>query len=407
MHAQATWTRPVLFAVILAALGNFVDLYDLVLFSVLRVPSLKGIGVPADQLVSKGILLLNIQNGGLLVGGIFWGILGDKRGRLFCLAGSIAVYSVANIANGFVHSLESYAVLRFVAGFGLAGELGAGITLVAEIMPKGSRGYGTMIVAGAGLLGGIVGSAVGAVFSWRIAYFVGGGMGICLLVLRLGVRESALFEKTRLSTISRGNFFSLFSSVKKTLKYFRVVAVAIPIWLPSILLAFAPEILKDLGMATAPSVARGYTLYFMGMFLGDLGTGLLSQVLKSRKTALGLWLAMDAMSLIAYFFLAKSSETAFYAVAFVLGFSSGYVVLYVTAAAESYGTNIRATVTTTVPNFVRGSVLILTFGLTSLRPYLGIGGAAAAVTIATMMVVAVAFWRFEETFHKDLDYTEE
>jgi MFS transporter, putative metabolite:H+ symporter len=407
MPAEATWTRQVVLAVILAALGNFVDIYDLLLFSVLRVPSLKGLGVPPDQLVSKGILLLNIQNAGLLIGGVLWGILGDRRGRLYCLAGSIAVYSIANIANGFVQSVESYAVTRLIAGIGLAGELGAGITLVAEIMPKASRGYGTMIVACAGMLGGVTGSVVGDVFSWRTAYFVGGGMGICLLALRIGVRESALFEKTKRSKLSRGRILALFSSVKKTLKYLRVVVVAVPIWLPSILLGFAPEILKDLGMVPVPNVARGYVFYFLGMFLGDLGTGLVSQILKSRKWALGLWLAMDAIAIIAYFLVARSSLTAFYAVAFVLGFSSGYQVIYVTAAAESYGTNIRATVTTTVPNLVRGSVLILTYGFISLRPYLGIGRAAAAIAIATMLIVGLAFARFEETFHKDLDYVEE
>jgi predicted MFS family arabinose efflux permease len=264
-----------------------------------------------------------------------------------------------------------------------------------------------MIVACAGMLGGVTGSVVGDVFSWRTAYFVGGAMGICLLALRIGVRESALFEKAKRSKLSRGRILALFSSVKKTLKYLRVVVVAIPIWLPSILLGFAPEILKDLGMVPVPNVARGYVFYFLGMFLGDLGTGLVSQILKSRKWALGLWLAMDAISIIAYFLLARSSLTAFYTVAFVLGFSSGYQVIYVTAAAESYGTNIRATVTTTVPNLVRGSVLILTYGFTSLRPYLGIGRAAAAIAIATMLIVALAFSRFEETFHKDLDYTEE
>src|SRR5882762_615963 len=111
--------------VIVAALGYFVDIYDLLLFSIVRRPSLSALGVPDEELFGQGEFLLQVQMGGLLLGGLIWGIMGDKRGRLSVLFGSILMYSLANIGNGFVTNVTQYAALRFIAGLGLAGELGA------------------------------------------------------------------------------------------------------------------------------------------------------------------------------------------------------------------------------------------------------------------------------------------
>ena len=402
-------SKRILLTVLVAALGYFVDVYDLILFNVVRLPSLKGLGVPESEMLSTGILLLNTQNAGLVVGGLLWGILGDKRGRLSVLFGSILVYSLANISNGFVTSVPLYAVLRFIAGVGLAGELGAGITLVAEVMPSEKRGYGTMMVAGAGMLGGITGALIGDQLPWRTSYFVGGGLGLLLLVLRIGVFESGLFEKMKTETnVSKGNFLSLFSSRQRALKYLSVIVVGLPVWLSiGILITFAPEIGRDMGMVHLPKVGRALVFWYFGMFIGDLGSGLVSQLLKGRKKAIGVWLVLCTLTIILYFSnVANSSLTVFYGICWLLGLSSGYWAVFVTVAAENFGTNVRATVTTTAPNMVRGGIILLTSGFKLGKPVLGITGSATAVAIATMLLAAIALQGVRETFHADLDYVE-
>ena len=237
-------------AILIAALGYFVDIYDLVLFSIVRVKSLKGIGVPDGDLLSQGVLLLNMQMIGMLLGGILWGIWGDKRGRLSVLLGSIFLYSAANIANGFVTNVPAYAVLRFIAGIGLAGELGAGITLVSEAMPKELRAYGTIVVSIVGVLGAVVAAMVGDLFDWRISYFVGGAMGIVLLLLRIKASESGMFGAIKAQTVKRGALSLIFKSWPNTLKYFNCILIGIPLWfVVGILITFSPEFGKALRMA--------------------------------------------------------------------------------------------------------------------------------------------------------------
>ena len=168
--------RAVSLAVLVAALGYFVDIYDLILFGAVRGPSLQALGFSPADVQDKGILLLQLQMGGMLVGGILWGIIGDRRGRLSVLFGSIILYSIANLVNGTVDTLTGYAICRVIAGIGLAGELGAGITLVSELMDKERRGLGTTIVAATGILGGVVAGIVGGAVpgipavDWRTAY---------------------------------------------------------------------------------------------------------------------------------------------------------------------------------------------------------------------------------------------
>ena len=400
--------RTMALAILVAALGYFVDIYDLILFSIVRVTSLRSLGVAEDQILSQGVLLLNMQMGGMLLGGILWGVLGDKRGRLSVLFGSIVMYSLANIANGFVTTVPQYAVLRFVAGVGLAGELGAGITLVSEIMPVHTRGYGTMIVATVGILGAVAASLVGDAFDWRIAYFIGGGMGLALLVLRIGVAESGLFEGIRHAAgVARGNFGSLVSSPKTRWKYLRVIMIGGPIWyVVGILVTFSPEFGREMGMTTLPTPGRAVLFAYTGLAIGDFTSGALSQIIRSRNRVVSLFLTLTTLFVGAYFVVAQVSLTMFYMVCFLLGVATGYWAVFVTIASEQFGTNIRATVTTTAPNFVRGSVVPMTLAFQALRPSMGIRGSAMLVGAVVVVIAYVSLWGLEETYGKELDYLE-
>jgi len=400
--------RTMALAILVAALGYFVDIYDLILFSIVRVTSLRSLGVAEDQILSQGVLLLNMQMGGMLLGGILWGVLGDKRGRLSVLFGSIVMYSLANIANGFVTTVPQYAVLRFVAGVGLAGELGAGITLVSEIMPVHTRGYGTMIVATVGILGAVAASLVGDAFDWRIAYFVGGGMGLALLVLRIGVAESGLFEGIRHAAgVARGNFWSLVSSPKTRGKYVRVIMIGGPIWyVVGILVTFSPEFGREMGMTTLPSPGRAVLFAYTGLAIGDFTSGALSQIIGSRNRVVALFLTLTTLFVGAYFVMAHVSLTMFYTICFLLGVATGYWAVFVTIASEQFGTNIRATVTTTAPNFVRGSVVLMTSAFQALRPGMGIRGSAMLVGAVVLVIAYISLWGLEETYGKELDYLE-
>lgn len=393
--------------ILVAALGYFVDIYDLVLFSIVRVPSLKGIGVPEADLLDRGVLLLNMQMGGMLVGGIFWGILGDKRGRLSVLFGSICLYSLANIANGFVQSIGAYAALRLLAGIGLAGELGAGITLVSEIMPKESRGYGTTIVAAVGIMGAVAAALIGDVFPWRTSYFIGGGLGLALLLLRIGVYESGMFEAVKKQEVERGNFLRLFATRARAARYLSVILIGVPIWYTvGILITFSPEIGKAMGMAEVPSARWGIMYTYIGLSIGDFASGALSQVMKSRRRVVFRFLVLTTIFMVAYFVFARASLFAFYAVCVLLGFATGYWAVFVTIASEQFGTNIRATATTTAPNFVRGAVVPLTFFFQLGKPLFGVMGSAVAVGVVTMAIAFLALRSLDETFNKDLDFIE-
>jgi MFS family permease len=394
-------------ALLVSALGYFVDIYDLILFSIVRMKSLRAIGVPEPRLFDEGLRLISTQMWGMLVGGILWGVLGDKRGRLSVLFGSIVMYSLANIANAFVTTLSGYAVMRFVAGVGLAGELGAGITLVTESMPKQTRGIGTSIVAGFGISGAVAAYFVGENFPWTTAYVVGGVMGLCLLVLRIGVFESAMFKKVLSQTASRGNFFSLFSNRKRAVKYLSVILVGVPIWfVTGILVSFSTEIGKALGVSEAPQAARAVLFCYAGLAVSDFVSGIVSHFMKSRKRAIFLFLTLTLLGMLVYFHAGPLSIGTFYWVCFLLGVGCGYWAMFVTVASEQFGTNIRATVTTTVPNFVRGSIPALTYAFQTLKPSLGVARSAEAVGFATLLLAFLAATALEETYGKDLDYIE-
>lgn len=396
-------------AILVASLGYFVDIYDLLLFSIVRIPSLKSLGLSGSALTDTGIMLLNIQMIGMLIGGILWGMLGDKKGRLSVLFGSIFLYSLANIANGLVHSVNAYAFWRFVAGLGLAGELGAGITLVAELMPKEKRGYATTIVASVGVSGAVVAYFIAQIFDWRTSFFIGGGLGLFLLLLRIGVAESGMFSQSKEAS-NRGDFFALFKNKVQFVKYIRCILIGIPLWfVVGILITLSPEFGKVLRVQGEVSAGAAVAWCYGGIVIGDIAGGLISQWLKSRIKVVYIFLGMATVGIIAYFMLYDLSLQHFYWLCGGIGLTVGYWVIFMTIATEQFGTNIRATVTTTVPNFVRGAVVPLTLLFQLLKGAFGGNIIHSGITVA-MISFAVAFYalsRMKETFSKDLDYVEE
>lgn len=408
---NSTRSNFVLYATVaVAGLGYFVDIYDLLLFSIIRMESLKAIGItdPTD-LQNIGLSLLNWQMAGMLIGGVLWGVWGDKKGRLSVLFGSIILYSLANIANGFVETVGQYKVLRFIAGLGLAGELGAGITLVSEIMSKEKRGYGTTIVATIGILGAVAAYFVSQVWNWRTAFFVGGGLGIALLVLRVSVFESGLFDRIKHSTVQRGNFLSLFQNRDLFSRYMKCILVGLPTWfVVGILITLAPEFSSNFGMSD-PVVTAGKAVMwcYLGLTLGDLSSGLLSQWLRSRRKALLVFHLVSAATMVWYLTSGDISQTTFYIKIFAIGFGVGYWAVFVTIAAENFGTNLRATVTTSVPNFARGALVPITIGFKTAAGSMGLISAAWLVGGITVAIALVTLHYLPETFGKDLDYLEQ
>jgi len=395
--------------VIVAALGYFVDIYDLVLFSIVRVSSLKSLGLSGQDLIDQGVFLLNMQMAGMLIGGILWGVMGDRKGRLTIMFASIFLYSLANFANGLVTTLPAYAALRFVAGIGLAGELGAGITLVSEVLHRSIRGYGTMLVASVGVSGAILANVVATTFEWRYAFAIGGGLGLLLLITRISVAESGMFKAMAdKSLASRGNFLALFTDRQRFYRYLNSILIGVPIWfVVGILITFSPEFARALGVTGAITAGNAVMYCYLGLVFGDLSSGLLSQLWQSRKKVVLLYLLVTIGAIGLYFLQGSSTPAFFYAVCLLLGFAGGYWAIFVTVAAEQFGTNLRATVATTVPNFVRGMVVPITLLFQLLKKHLGLE--AGALVVGTICIVAALFAlkALEETFDKDLDYFEE
>lgn len=393
--------------VLVAALGYLVDMYDLFLFTIVRVDSLTDIGFGGEQLLNYGVTLLNLQMAGLLIGGLFWGVLGDKRGRLSVLFGSILIYSLANIGNGFVQTFEQYAVLRFVAGIGLAGELGAGITLVTEILPQKIRGYGTTLVATMGVLGSILAFVIAETFNWRMSYWIGGGLGLLLLILRVRVFESGLYIKSLKQNVQKGNILMLFNNKERFMRYLKSIVIGIPIWfVVGILITFSPELGKAIGIEETIDAGIAVLLSFGAQAVGNVVSGMLSQRYQSRRKIIGAFIIISFLFSLLYLLLPIKSLYGFYFLCMLLGFSNGYWTLFITVAAELFGTNIRATVATTVPNFVRGVVIPLTTLFLMFKMWIGIIYGALVVGLVATILALWALKSLPETFHKDLDYYE-
>ncbi len=398
--------------VIVAALGYFVDVYDLLLFSIVRQESLADLGFTEEAIQKQGEILISIQMTGMLLGGIFWGILGDKKGRLSVLFASILTYSIANIANGMITSIEAYAFWRLIAGIGLAGELGIGITMVTESLPKEKRGYGTIIVASVGISGALFAFISHQILQdWRLCYYTGGILGLLLLFLRISTRESVMYQKTAKTTVPKGNFLSLFTNKKLFSKFMQGIFIGIPIWFSiGLLMTFSPEFAKALKITTPILAGKAIAWCYAGAILGDIISGLLSQWLKNRKQIIFAFLLFNLIMILIYLNAFNISSTLFYSICFLIGVSAGYMVIAITTVAEQFGTNIRATTTTTTPNFIRGALplIILIFGFLRDTVFDGnILKSAMLVGIILILISMIALWKLKETFSKDLNYVEE
>lgn len=397
--------------VIVAALGYFVDIYDLLLFTIVKAPSMRAVGATDATMLADSTMVINWQMTGLLIGGILWGVLGDKKGRLSVLFGSIVLYSVANFVTGFIQTVDQYAWCRFVAGLGLAGELGAGITLVSELLPKNKRGVGTSLVAGIGLSGAVV-----AYFTyqltddWRLCYKIGGGLGILLLLLRVKVAESGLFNQIKNTEVSRGDFTMFFTNAYRFRKYLLAILIGLPTWyVIGIVVNQSDKFAESLYGSKAIDSGRSIMFAYAGIALGDILIGLLSQKLKSRKQALLIFYVLTIICLLFFFSGYNNSDVTMYTICGLLGFSTGFWAIFVTMGAEQFGTNLRATAATTIPNMVRGALpLINMLFLNVFQKSWGWGLVQSGIVtgIIAISITLVAFYYTEETFHKDLDFVE-
>ncbi len=395
-------------SVLVSSLGYFVDIYDLILFGIVRISSLTSLGVPQDKLIDVGILLLQLQMAGMFLGGILWGMLGDKKGRVSVLFASIFLYSIANIANAFVTSVSMYGILRFIAGLGLAGELGAAVTLVSELLPKELRGYGTSIIAAIGVSGAIFAAIIGENFSWQAAYIIGGVLGLLLLVLRLKMFESGIYKSISTQNISKGNFLKLFTSKERFIKYLNCILIGTPIWfIIGVLITFSPEFGKVLGVTGDIAAGKSIMFTYIGLVFGDFISGFLSQWMKSRKKILMIFISLTFILVPFFLYLRGLNSAEFYFLCVLLGFAIGYWAVFVTIAAENFGTNLRATVTTTVPNFIRGSVIPITIAFEFFKKSFGIINSALIVGIIILIITLISLYKLEETYGKNLDYIEE
>ncbi|MBK6895787.1 MAG: MFS transporter [Alphaproteobacteria bacterium] len=406
--------RATMMTILVATLGYFVDIFDLLLFNIVRVQSLKDLGVSEADLLETGIFLLNTQMAGLLVGGLIWGVWGDRMGRVSVLFGSILMYSIANILNGFVGSVEQYAVLRFIAGIGLAGELGAGVTLASELLPRALRGLGTTFIASIGVAGAVFAAVVADIFDWRTAYVIGGIMGLGLLVLRFQVRESSMFEmmsqqgKEGKKLLKPGNPLILLRPACLK-KYIAVIVVGMPLWaVVGLFITFTPEFAKDFGMTgDMPTAGKAVLFCYVGLVIGDMFSGLLSQLLRSRKKAVAIFLCLTGVFSCVYVWGPHHSLEAYYGLCLLLGIGTGYWAMFVQMGAEQFGTNIRATAATSIPNMVRGSVILSTSIFQGLKGSLGVTMAGLSVVGLMLVLAFIALASLKETFGTDLDYLEE
>ena len=404
-HMQPTasiFRQPIIWV---AALGYFVDIYDLLLFSIIRIPSLTDLGVA--NLGEVGMLILNTQMFGLLLGGILWGVLGDKLGRTKVLFYSIALYSLGNIANGFVTNGTQYAWIRFFTGIGLAGELGAGITLVSELLPKEKRGIGTSLVAGVGLTGAVLAFFIAQWFDWRTCYFIGGGLGLLLLFVRLSVFESSLYKSLATnSKISKGNFLMLFATKERFMRYLRSILIGLPTWfVVGILISFSPEFARQLGIVESIDPGIGIMVSYSAIAIGDVTIGLLSQKLESRKQAMHVFYVITIIGMLVFF--TSSTALQLYISTGIMGFGTGFWAVFVTIGAENFGTNLRATAATTIPNMVRGSLNGITALFLALNAKFSYVNAGIVTAAAVMLITYWAISGLQETFGRDLDFYEE
>ncbi len=394
-------------AVIVSALGFFVDVYDLLLFGIIRKPSLTDLGLSPAEVLTQGELIISIQMTGLLVGGILWGIMGDKKGRLSVLFGSILLYSIANILNGMVSNTGQYTAMRFIAGVGLAGELGAGITLISELLPKEKRGMAAALIASFGILGAVVAFFMKELFFWRTCYYIGGGLGLVLLVLRMRVYESKLFAQLKAQAIERGNFLMFFTNKERFFRYLKCILIGLPAWyIIGVLVTFSDQFGEAFGIE---GIDQGKAIMFLYLAIafGDLSVGLLRQRLRGRKKSLFVFYGIAVFFMVLFFLQHGGSAYSFYWICAGLGYGSGFTVVYITMSAEQFGTNLRASAAISIPNMVRGALPLIILLFKFMRGFFGsyvMGGWVTGIILMAIAVMAAIYT--EETFGKDLDFVE-
>ena len=413
---ENTKKNTVWLTVLVASLGYFVDIYDLQLFNIVSKQSIAALGITDQTIIDKYDYTLFLwQMSGMLVGGIFWGVIGDTKGRRNILFGSILIYSLANIANAFVLDMTQYTIVRFIAGLGLAGELGAAITLVSEVMHKEKRGYGTMIIVTMGALGAVAAALISqlqlqwfGLQNWQVMYIIGGTLGLLLLLLRMGTFESGMFDAMKKTKVSKGNFFMLLNQAQRLKRYIACILIGLPVWYcVGVLIKFSEKFAVTNHVQGEP-VKVGFAIMFayIGLSAGDLLSGLLSQLFRSRKKIVLFYLLSSISVTLVFLYVQHMSTTMFYVMCFLIGTATGYWALFVTMASESFGTNIRATVTTTVPNFVRGAVVPITLGFKALEPIIGNTSSALLIGVICISLGVISLRFIPETFGKDLNYTE-
>ena len=396
--------------VIVGALGFFVDVYDLLLFSIVRKPSLESFHLSPDQVLSQGEWIISLQMFGLMIGGFFWGVMGDKKGRLSVLFGSIVLYSLATIANGMAQNVFQYSVTRFIAGLGLAGELGASITLVCEMLPKEKRGIASSVIASVGVMGAITAFIVYKIFNdWRICYYIGGVMGLLLLFLRMGVFESSMYSELEGADVQKGNLWMLFNNTNRFFRYMKGVAIGLPVWFViGILITFSDKFGKELGINEVIEPGKAIMYQYVALCFGDLSAGILSNIIKSRKKTLFIFFGILAFFMVLYFTMQNGTAERMYWLCAGLGFGSGISVLYITMSAEQFGTNLRATTAISIPNVVRGFLPLIILIFKGIRTLTGnyINGGWITGAIFLLLAIAAAVYT-KETFGREMNYIEE
>ena len=394
-------------AVVVSAMGFFVDVYDLLLFAIIRKDSLSGLGLSPEEVLSQGEMLISVQMAGLLLGGVLFGIIGDKKGRLSVLFGSILLYSVANLLNGMVQTIPQYALLRFLAGVGLAGELGAGLTLVSEQLSKEQRSLATGLIAGFGVLGAVFAFFVKQFFDWRMCFYIGGGMGLLLLLLRVQVLESGLFQQSRQANVQHGNFLMFFNNRERFVKYIQCVIIGLPVWyIIGVLVTFSDQFAAAMRIEGVEP-AKAIMYLYLAIGAGDLAVGWLSEYLKSRRSAFFIFLSITVLFVILFFNSAGKSANWLYAVCAGMGFGAGFNVVYMTMAVEQFGTNLRASAAISIPNMVRGALPLILLIFRWIREWTGHYLIGAALTGALLFGAAIwAALNMQETHGKDLDFLE-
>jgi MFS transporter, putative metabolite:H+ symporter len=381
--------------------GYFIDIFDLVLFSTLRISSFEELKITDPTYWT--VVFFNLQMTGILVGGIFWGKMADIKGRSWSFMGTILVFSIANIINGLTSSLTVYGICRFIAGFGLAGEMGSGIALICEKVPDEKRSLYLGFVSSLGCIGAVLSGWLGDIVYWRYLFIGSGFAGILLTLLRKNLLEPDLFRKTATLNIPRGQWKTLFQSPPDLIRFILLIFLGIPMWyIIGILWSFSTEMTSTIGLnifTSGQAILWGY----VGVWMGDMLMPFVSQFLKSRIFTIQICLIMMLLGVIYLFQFQPHSLLSFQLTHIFLGFTIGYWAVYATLCGESFGTNIRALTSTSLPSLIRFSsipmMIIYQYGRdeNELNIALGMG-----LTVLCISMITTYF--IKDTFQKDIDF---